>query len=148
MKILIDADGCPVVQNTIAIAKEYNLDVIIICDTAHHFSIADVTIIVVDKGNDSVDFTLVNKVNTGDIVITQDYGLAAMALAKRAEVISQNGLIYTDENMDSLLHGRHIAKKIRNAGGRLSNQKKRTSEDDVNFEQALTQLIVKSHVEQ
>ena len=84
MKIYIDGDGCPVIDITIKIAKQYNLECIIITDTAHSFNKYDVKVIIVSKGADSVDFALVNKITSGDIVITQDYGLAAMCLAKKA----------------------------------------------------------------
>lgn len=75
------------------------------------------------KGADSVDFALVNLVNSDDIVITQDYGLAAMCLARGARPLSQDGMEYTAEDIDSLLLARHTAKKIRNSGGRLKDRK-------------------------
>lgn len=82
MKILIDGDGCPVVDITIKVAKKFNIEVVIMCDTSHNFDKYNVETIVLSKGRDSVDFSLVNKVNKGDIIVTQDYGLAAMALSK------------------------------------------------------------------
>ena len=90
MKILIDADGCPVTKSAIEIGNEFGIESIIFCDTSHQFNIESVTIITVGKGNDSADFALVNKCTAGDIVITQDYGLSAMALAKGAIIINQN----------------------------------------------------------
>lgn len=119
MTILIDADGCPVVDLTVKIATEHKIDCIILCDTSHVFEKKGTKTITVSKGADSVDFALVNMVQSGDIVVTQDYGLAAMCLAKKAVPISQNGLIYSNDNIDALLNERHTAKKIRMAGGRL-----------------------------
>lgn len=141
MKIFIDADGCPVVDITVSVAKEHSLPCYIICDTAHEFSKDGAETVVVEKGADSVDFKLVNLVTAGDIVVTQDYGLAAMCLARKAVPISQNGLVFTDKNIDELLFSRYVSKKIRNAGGRLKGPSKRTPEQDERFLQALEGLI-------
>lgn len=141
MKILIDADGCPVVDMAIRICKEHKTEIIIICDTCHVFNKEDVRTITVDKGADSADFKVVNMANKGDIIITQDYGLAAMCLAKRSKVISQNGMIYDNDNIDSLLLSRHTAKKIRNAGGRLKGPSKRTKQQDDDFANVFTKLL-------
>lgn len=141
MKIFIDADGCPVVDITVRIAKEKSIECFIICDTAHEFSKDGAKTVVVEKGADSVDFILVNLVSQGDIVVTQDYGLAAMCLARKAVPLSQNGLVFTDKNIEELLFSRYVSKKIRNAGGRLKGPSKRTSEQDKNFEETLRFLI-------
>lgn len=141
MKIFIDADGCPVVDITVSVAKKHSLPCYIICDTAHEFSKDGAETIVVEKGADSVDFKLVNLVAAGDIVVTQDYGLAAMCLARKAVPLSQNGLVFTDKNIDELLFSRYVSKKIRNAGGRLKGPSKRTPEQDERFLQALKGLI-------
>lgn len=141
MRILIDADGCPVVDIAINIARQKRIECIILCDTSHHFEREYATTITVSKGADSVDFALVNMVKSGDIVITQDYGLAAMCLAKNAFVISQNGMLYNGENIDSLLLARHTAKKIRSAGGRIRGNSKRTNEQNTAFENAMKDLI-------
>ena len=101
MKILIDADGCPVTEFAVKLANTYKIKALIFCDTSHEFAIDGAEVITVSKGADSADFALVNKAETGDIVITQDYGLAAMSLAKRATIITQNGLIINDFNVDN-----------------------------------------------
>jgi uncharacterized protein YaiI (UPF0178 family) len=141
MTILIDADGCPVVDNTIKLAKQHNVDCVILCDTSHVFERAGAQTVTVSKGSDSVDFALVNRVNPGDIVVTQDYGLAAMCLARGAVPLSQDGMVYDDGNIDALLLARHTAKKIRMAGGRLRGNSKRTPEQNAAFERALTALL-------
>lgn len=141
MRILIDADGCPVVDITVGLAKRYGVECIILCDTSHEFSRDGVKTVVVEKGADSVDFKIVNLVGEGDIVVTQDYGLAAMCLARKAIPVSQNGLVYTDKNIDQLLFTRYVSKKIRNAGGRMKGPSKRTPEQDKAFESALEKLI-------
>ena len=141
MRILIDADGCPVVDLTVKLAKKYGIECTILCDTSHEFDRDGAKTVVVEKGADSVDFKIVNLVGEGDIVVTQDYGLAAMCLARKAIPISQNGLVYTDKNIDQLLFTRYVSKKIRNAGGRMKGPSKRTPEQDKAFEAALERLI-------
>ncbi|RLQ91061.1 YaiI/YqxD family protein [Planomicrobium sp. Y74] len=141
VKVLIDADGCPVVDQTIAAARKYNLDVILLCDTSHEMYREGAETVTVSKGLDAVDFVLVNRVKKGDIVVTQDYGLAAMVLAKQGYPIDQNGRLYSEENIDQLLHGRHIAKKIRQGGGRIKGPKKRKPEDNEKFKLNLEGLI-------
>jgi len=141
MKILIDADGCPVVDIAVRLARQHNIECLILCDTAHEFNKEGATTITVSKGADSVDFALVNLVQKGDIVVTQDFGLAAMCLARGAVPLNQNGMIYTNDNIDGLLHQRHAAQKIRRGGGRLKGPPKRGAEEDWAFEQALTAIL-------
>lgn len=143
MKILIDADGCPVIDITIKVAKLFNIDVIIICDTSHNFNKKGIETIVITKGADSVDFAIVNRVKYGDIVVTQDYGLAAMVLSKGGYPINQNGMIYSNENIDQLLFTRHLSKKVRSAGGRVKGPRKRQKEDDIRYEDSLINLCKK-----
>ena len=141
MKILIDADGCPVVDLTVRLAAKHGAECVILCDTAHEFNREGAHTVIVEKGADSVDFKLVNLVSEGDIVVTQDYGLAAMCLARKAVPLSQNGMVYTDKNIDQLLFTRYVSKKIRNSGGRLKGPSKRKPEQDKAFEEALERLI-------
>jgi len=141
MKILIDADGCPVVDITVRTAKKNNVECFILCDTSHVFEKEGATTLTFAKGADSVDFALVNRVSAGDIVVTQDYGLAAMCLARNAAVLNQDGLEYTADNIDALLLARHKAKKIRSSGGRLKGPPKRTAAQNAKFEAALMRLL-------
>ncbi|GKV69443.1 UPF0178 protein [Sporosarcina sp. NCCP-2716] len=141
MKLLVDADGCPVVDLTIRAAKQHGLPCLLICDTAHEMQRDGAETLVVSKGADAVDFVLVNRIAPGDIVVTQDYGLAAMALAKRGRPIDQNGRWYTDDNIDQLLFARHTAQKVRQAGGRLKGPKKRSPEQNEAFRSSLLNLI-------
>lgn len=138
--ILIDADACPVVNETIAIAQQYGFRCILICDTTHEIHRDGAETIIVSKGADAVDFVLVNRVKKEDIVVTQDYGLAAMVLAKQGHPIDQNGRWYTDDNIDQLLYARHTAQKIRMGGGRLRGPKKRSKENDIRFIESLKKL--------
>lgn len=141
MRILIDADGCPVVDRTVSIAREYRFECLILCDTSHYFEKKGAVTLTFSKGADSVDFALVNLLLPGDVVITQDYGLAAMCLARKARVLSQDGMEYTNDNIDSLLLARHTAKKIRNGGGRLKSMPRRKPEQDEVFEHALRKIL-------
>lgn len=140
MKILIDADGCPVVDISLKVARQFDIKALIMCDTSHNFNKPGVETIVLSKGADSVDFALVNKVEKEDIVVTQDYGLAAMVLAKGGYPINQNGLVYNNENIDQLLFARHISKKVRTCGGRMKGPRKRQKEDDIKFEESIIKL--------
>ena len=141
MKIYIDADGCPVVRNTLKIARKFDVSCVIVCDTAHIIELDGAETIVVSQGADSVDFRLVNLISSGDIVVTQDYGLAAMCLGKKAIVLHQDGKQYSEENISGLLEFRAIGKKIRRSGGRTKGMPKRTSQQDADFEKALIELL-------
>ena len=141
MRVLIDADGCPVDHLAVDCAKRHGVPATLVCDSAHLFDLPGAETITVTKGTDSADFRLVNMIHPGDVVITQDYGLAAMALARRARVLNQNGLIYTDENIDSLLLARHTSRKLRNAGVRMKGPAKRTKEQDEAFLTTFEQLL-------
>lgn len=141
MKILIDADGCPVVDIAVALCVKYNITCYILCDTAHEMQRQGATTLTFDKGSDSVDFALVNRVAPGDVVITQDYGLASMCLAKHARVLHQDGWEYTQWNIDALLFQRHAAKEYRAAGGRTKGPSKRKQEQNAAFLSALQQIV-------
>lgn len=143
MQILIDADACPVIKITEKTAREYQIPVTLLCDTNHMLQSDYSTVKTIGAGADAVDFALINLCQKGDIVVTQDYGVAAMALGKGAYAIHQSGKRYTDENMDRLLMERHLSKKIRRSSGKnhLKGPAKRKQEDDLAYGEALRQLI-------
>ncbi len=141
MRILVDADACPVKEIIVRIAKEYALPVTMVIDTSHEYDDGYSKVVIVSKGADSADFALVNMLCKGDIVVTQDYGVAAMALAKTAKALDQNGMIFDSGNIDILLAGRHAHRKIRNAGGRTKGPAKREKSQDKAFEKTLLELI-------
>jgi uncharacterized protein YaiI (UPF0178 family) len=140
VKILVDADACPVKGIIVSVARQYKLDVTMLIDTSHELNDGYSTVITVDKARDSVDIALINLVRAGDLVVTQDFGVAAMALGKKARAVNQNGLIYSDDNIDGLLFERHIGQKVRRAGGRTAGSRKRTREDDSRFERTFRNL--------
>lgn len=141
MKILVDADACPVKEIVVRLAKQQKIPVVMLTDTAHQLNDGYSKIITVDKQADSVDFALMGLLAREDIVVTQDYGLAAMALGKGARIVNQNGLIYTNDNIDKLLMERHIGAKVRRSGGRTKGPAKRTKEDNERFEATFMMLL-------
>lgn len=143
MKIYVDADGCPVVKLVEKVAKEFDVPVVLLCDTNHVLTSEYSEVILVSAGADAVDLKLINLCNKGDVVVTQDYGVAALALGKGAFAIHQNGKIYSDANIDGLLMSRHIAKKARMSKGKhhLKGPKKRTTLDDENFEAVFRKML-------
>ena len=142
MKIYIDADACPVTRIAERVAKEYGIPVVLLCDTNHVLSSDYSEIRVIGAGADAVDIALINICQRGDIVVTQDYGVAALALGKGAKAIHQSGRRYTDDNIDGLLMERHMAKvSRRKSKNHLEGPAKRTEEDDRRFEESFRRLI-------
>jgi uncharacterized protein YaiI (UPF0178 family) len=141
MRILVDADACPVKNIIVRTAKRKHIPVIMLIDTSHRIDDGYSRVITVDKAAESVDYALMGILRKDDVVVTQDYGLAAMVLGKGARAIHQNGMIYTDDNMDMLLMERYIGGKIRRAGGKTKGPAKRTKEDDASFEAAFDGLL-------
>ena len=143
MKILVDADACPVVRIVEQTAERYKIPVVLLCDTNHVLQSSYSEIKVIGAGADAVDFALVNQCGKGDIVGTQDYGVAAMILGKGAHGIHQSGKWYTNENIDQMLMERHLAKKARMGKGKhhLKGPAKRTEDDDERFQESLCKLI-------
>ena len=141
IRILIDADGCPVVDIALRLCKEHHIPCLILCDTAHEFHRDGAETLVFDKGADSVDYALVNRVMKEDLVITQDYGLASICLAKGCSVLHQDGWEYNTDNIDALLFVRHESRKHRAAGNRMKGPKRRTDSQNNAFEAALRKWI-------
>ncbi len=144
LNILVDADACPVKEIIVKVAEEKNLPVILFMDTSHAWNRDNppwVTVVTVDKERDGVDIALINRAQKNDVVVTQDYGVAALALGKGVRALNQNGLIFSSQNMDKLLFERHLGQKVRRAGGRTKTTRKRTAEDDESFEKALRRIL-------
>lgn len=147
MHIYIDADACPVVGIAEDIATKYNILVTLLCDTNHVLTSDYSEVIVVGAGADAVDYKLISICHRGDIVVTQDYGVAAMALGKGAYAIHQSGKWYTDENIDQMLMERHLNKKARRASSRnhIKGPRKRIDEDDKKFAESFEKLLRKAN---
>lgn len=146
MKILIDGDGCPVIHITEQTAENHQIPVTILTDINHRINSSYSEVITVEQGNDAVDFALFGLIKKGDIVITQDYGVASLALSKGAYSLHQNGWEYTSDNIDMLLMERHLSKKRRNSGQKKhwKQSPKRTEKDDTAFREGLEALIQKT----
>ncbi|MEG1470819.1 MAG: YaiI/YqxD family protein [Clostridia bacterium] len=141
MRLFIDADACPVTNLAIALANERGVEVVLVCDDAHVMHREGAQTVMVARGADSADFTLVNLLKKGDVAVTQDYGLAAMCLSRGARVLNQDGREYDESNIDSLLGIRHLSRKIRMAGGRTKGPPKRLKEQDEWFRAALEKIL-------
>lgn len=147
MKIFVDADACPVIDIVEDIATKYNIPVTLLCDTNHVLTSDYSEVVVVGAGADAVDYKLISICHRGDIVVTQDYGVAAMALGKGAFAIHQSGKWYTNENIDQMLMERHLNKKARRASSRnhIKGPRKRTEEDDQRFAESFEKLMRKAN---
>ena len=142
MTVYIDADACPVTRIAEDIARKHRIPVTILCDTSHQMTSDYSTIKTIGQGADAVDLALINLCKRGDIVVTQDYGVAALALGKGAKAIHQSGRRYTDDNIDGLLMERHLARKARQSGKHhLKGPAKRTEEDDRRFAESFEKMI-------
>ena len=143
MQIYVDADACPVVGIVEKTAQKYQIPVTLLCDTNHVLTSDYSEVVVVGAGADAVDYKLIGLCRRGDIVVSQDYGVAAMALGKGAYAIHQSGRWYTNENIDQMLMERHLNKKARRASHKnhLKGPRKRTEEDDERFAQSFERLI-------
>ena len=146
MKIFVDADACPVVRIVEKLSKKYEIPCVLLCDTNHVMSSDYSEVIVVGAGMDAVDFKLISLLKRGDICVTQDYGVAAMALGKGSFAIHQSGKWYTNENIDQMLMERHLAKKARRSSKKhhLKGPAKRTEEDDVRFAESFEKMVRKA----
>lgn len=144
MEIFVDADACPVVSIVEMIAKKYGIEVTLLCDTNHVLSSDYSNVLVVGAGADAVDYKLISVCRKGDVVVSQDYGVAAMALSKGAYAIHQSGKWYTDENIDQMLMERHLNKKARRSSHKnhIRGPKKRTEEDDERFCQSMEKMVL------
>lgn len=144
MTILVDADACPVKEIIERIGSEFKIPITMFIDTSHILTSNYSKIVTVGQDPDAVDLALINQSKKGDIIVTQDYGVASLALGKGAFAIHQNGMEYTLSNIDQLLFERHLSKKQRKHGHRTGHAKKRTIDDNIRFEQAFRDLCVRN----
>ena len=144
MQIFVDADACPVVGIVETIAEKYNISNTLLCDTNHILYSDYSEVIVVGAGADAVDYKLISICHKGDVVVSQDYGVAAMALGKGAHAIHQSGKWYTNENIDQMLMQRHITKCAKRASSKnhIKGHKKRSNEDNIHFAESFEKLVL------
>ncbi|HHT62587.1 MAG: YaiI/YqxD family protein [Bacillota bacterium] len=142
MKILVDADACPVKDIIISLGKKANIPVEMVASLNHRINEeSGVTVIIADTGPDAADLVIANRVKAGDIVVTQDYGLAALVLGKQGMALSPRGLIFSKENINGLLFQRYISSKVRRGGGKIKGPAPFTEEDRDKFTKSLQKLL-------
>ena len=142
MKIIVDADACPVKSEIIEIARKYKISVCMVASFDHRLpEVVDVEMIQVDRSDQSADMYIANYVKKGDLVITQDFGLACIVMAKHAITISFRGEQYSEDNIDYLLERRAESAKKRRQGLRSKGPKSFTDEDRKRFQQKLTNIL-------
>lgn len=144
MKIYVDADACPVKDIVISIAQNAQIPVVLVksfSHFSHEGNPSGVESIYVDTGADAADYRIMQLAQKNDIIITQDYGLASLALGKGCTVLHHKGFIYTQNNIDQLLQTRHISAKARRSGMKTKGPKPFTDEDREKFRELLTQII-------
>ncbi|MDQ0159414.1 YaiI/YqxD family protein [Alkalibacillus salilacus] len=144
MNILIDADACPVTHETIEEALKHHIPVIMVKSFAH-FSPNDqqpgVDAIYVDSESEAADYKIIQNVQKGDLVVTQDYGLASLVLGKGAHAIHHKGMVYTDDNIDGLLQSRYLNALARQSGERSKGPKAFSNENREHFTSSLQKLL-------
>lgn len=141
MKILIDADACPrtVLQICLRLGQKYKVPVWTVASCNH--DISSDHHIVVGNSSQETDLKVVNLTKAGDVIVTQDFGLAAMIIAKGARALGPSGKEYRSETIDFLLEEREFKAKFRRAGGRTKGPRKRTLEEDRRFEELLECIL-------
>ena len=132
MRVLIDADGCPVVRETVRQCAAFHVPCLLFCDTAHVFSIPGVEVFVADCGHDSTDYLLLSHLR---------HGLAALCLARSAQALHPAGHAYTKDNIDALLTVRAESARLRRGGVRLHRTAARKPAQDHAFSVLLCRIL-------
>lgn len=146
IKIMIDSDASPVKDIVIDEAKKHGLKVVLVASYAHYSTKihpAHVETIYVDSAKEAADYRIMQLLQKDDILITQDYGLASLALGKKAKVLHHKGFEYDNDNIANLLESRYISAKIRKSGKRTKGPKPFTKEDADTFRRSLNHTLAK-----
>lgn len=141
--VYVDADACPVKREIIETCRAFGVRVVLVASHAHRMPEAGdgVDVVQVDRAGQSADLAIANRIGRGDVLVTQDFGLAALALARGAAVLSERGREYRPETIDALLASRHAAAKARRGGGRTKGPAAFAGEDRRKFLQTLTKVL-------
>lgn len=142
LRIIVDADACPkaALQICFHMGKKYNVPVWTIASFNHN--IESEHHVVVGSDSQEADMKVMNLAEKGDIVVTQDWGLAAMLTGKMVHCISPTGKRYDPDQIDFLLEERALKASYRRSGGRTKGPKKRTAADDSRFLKELEKMII------
>ena len=149
MKIYVDADACPVKQIIIDLASKHQLHIVFIFSVSHSGNLKlskeskNIELVMVDNVSQAADMAIMNRVNSDDIVITGDFGLASIVLAKKAAALSHSGNIFDENNIDKLLFERYLSAAIRKSGGRVKGPSKREKQENDKFRNALESVILR-----
>jgi uncharacterized protein len=149
MKIYVDADACPVKQIVIDLARKYQLNVVFIFSISHSGNLKldkeskNIELVMVDNVSQAADMAIINRVNSEDIVITGDFGLASIVLSKKAAALSHSGNLFDENNIDKLLFERYLSAAIRKSGGRLKGPSKREKQENDKFKTMLESVILR-----
>ncbi|MGM0522976.1 MAG: YaiI/YqxD family protein [Bacillota bacterium] len=142
--IYVDADSCPVTDEVIDLASKQDLPVTLVKSYAH-FSLKPlgdrVDVVYVDQEKEASDYRIMRLIKTNDVLITADYGLASLALAKTPHIIHPRGTLYKKETMDQLLQSRYLSSQVRKAGGRMKGPKAFTESDRAQFIDRFSRLL-------
>ncbi|MEQ8201556.1 MAG: YaiI/YqxD family protein [Syntrophomonadaceae bacterium] len=144
MKIVVDADACPVKDIIEIVAGRCGVEVVLVSNPHHHLQSRYAAIVVVDGASQAADLAIMNMVRRGDVVVTQDYGLASMVMARGCYALDPSGRIFDDDNIDRLLMSRFLNQKARRAGDRIKGPRKRAKPDDDRFARSLERIIVEN----
>lgn len=145
MRIIVDADSTSSIKAISLFSKENDIKLFCFCDTDHLINLEYGKLITVSTGYQNVDMTIINYINKDDILITNDYGLALLALSRNCSVINDKGKIYTEENIDELNMIRHINRLNRKRKIKTKNIPKRNQEMEDNLIKNLNILLQNSH---
>lgn len=133
VRVLVDGDACPVKEELFSLHQQFQFDWWIFIDVSHILEIEEAHVIYCDKQRDSADLMLMKEAKSGDIVVTSDLGLAALALARNCKVIDFNGRYIVSEAIDALLLERAINQKNRRQKKFTTRPKPRTKQDNEKF---------------
>lgn len=143
--LFIDADACPVTREAISIARAHGFKVVLIANNTYNFERytrrSGVEGVSVSSGADAADFAIVERLSPGDIVVTQDIGLAAMVLGRDAHAIGVRGRIYSKATIDIEMEVRHAEKTLRRRGGRHGGPAPFDEDDRERFSANLERII-------
>ncbi|MDF1616689.1 DUF188 domain-containing protein [Petrocella sp. FN5] len=142
MIVRVDGDACPVRASILQITNKYEVETVIYTDVNHELSYETARVITVDQGIDSVDLAIVRDMKVGDVVITNDYGLASLVLGKKGYAMDANGRAFTLNNIDQLLFERHMHKSLRMMKKKHKGPKKRDRQADVLFSKNFEALVI------
>ncbi|GEB76257.1 UPF0178 protein YqxD [Sporolactobacillus inulinus] len=139
--LFVDADACPVKEETLVIARSYDFEPVFVASYASYSADREGKWVFVDQQKEAADLYIVNHTHPCDIVVTQDIGLAGLLTNRHVYVLTIRGQIVSEQNVDVLLSRRYQTYRALNAGERIKGPKPFTRQDRKNFSDALINLL-------